>query len=100
MKLRIVDGVTIVVKHSMDVPTKARRQRVIITLENTLKSGLKGAAGVFVEIIKTAPKIYILIYIKYFLRNIPYLIYRSMPERVKVLFRNIKKKLLRSFANP
>lgn len=75
-------------------------EHCIICICDSIKSGLKGAAGVFVEIIKTAPKIYILIYIKYFLRNIPYLIYRSMPERVKVLFRNIKKKLLRSFANP
>ena len=41
MKLKIIDGVQIVIKHSMTTSAKSRRERVIVTLENTLKSGLK-----------------------------------------------------------
>ena len=41
MKSKKIDGVTVITKHSMAVPAKSRRVRVITMLEEQLKRGTK-----------------------------------------------------------
>ena len=71
----------------------------IVCIRDSIRSGFQGAIGVFVEIIRTAPNSYLLYYTKHFLISVPYLVYNTLPERVKEYYRVVKKGFALGFQN-
>jgi hypothetical protein len=64
-------------------------------ISDGIRSGWKGAVGVFFEIHRTAPKIYFFYFLVLLFIDSPYLLYNSLPGAVRVRYRNAKRVILR-----
>jgi glycosyltransferase involved in cell wall biosynthesis len=71
----------------MEIQTK---KDMIISIRDSIRTGLKGAFVVFEEVIRTLPNIYLGYFFWLLFLNMPYMIYNSLPLKVKILYRHIK----------
>ncbi len=66
------------------------REGTNIDINDSIKSGMTGAIKMLQIIIKDLPKIYIYSYVYYLLINMPIMIYNSLPDKYRNLYRKIK----------
>ena len=66
------------------------RQHSISCIRDSIRSGLQGTVGIFAEIVKTAPRMYIYFFFITLLTELPYFIYNYVPEEIKGYYRTVR----------
>ena len=69
---------------------KDLKSHTLLNIQDAIRTGIQGTLGVLSSIFSEAPKIYIFYFLWSLLKNLHFLIYASLPVRVKNVYRAIK----------
>ena len=76
---------------------KIIKESTLGCIKQSIRTGLIGAVSVFLSVIKEAPPKYVLHYIKIFIMTLPWLLYNSLPMRMKDFYRSLKNFVFGAF---
>lgn len=91
--------------HKKNIPTeyqniffeyiyKDLKKYSLSNIQDAIRTGIQGTVGVLVSVLLEAPKIYIFYFLLSLLKNLHFMVYATLPVRIKVGYRSIKASTL------